>query len=141
VIRQYQDLWTELGERRRRCDELGPVSNKHVRHPLRQDPFTLFASYATTCLKGDSQIRLSESARNGDKLRTIPARSINVPPVSILASAEEVRQITDIARQGAATVADIIRAGPESQQASWYRTIAWLAKMGVVELVESPTSD
>jgi hypothetical protein len=66
---------------------------------------------------------------------------MNIPPVPILTSADDVIEITDVVRRGATTVAEIIREAPESLQASWYRTIAWLAKMGVFELVESPNSD
>ena len=61
VIRAYEELWGELGSRRASAAECVPVAAGAAANPLCDDPFRLFAHYATATLT--PEMRLSSAER------------------------------------------------------------------------------
>ena len=58
VVRQYQELWSELAERRRQAGEVAPRRPGRSADPLRPDPFRLFSGYSSACLTPDSRVAM-----------------------------------------------------------------------------------
>ncbi|MEK9725561.1 MAG: glycosyltransferase [Rhodospirillaceae bacterium] len=61
VVAAYQDLWRELSHIRARTQEVAPITEGRPAHPLRDDPFALFASYATHTVDGEAVVGLTPS--------------------------------------------------------------------------------
>jgi len=142
VIDAYQDLWRELANIRLRSLETGqPVSGRPA-HPLRDDPFSLFAGYPSHTVDGDTVVQLREAAEDGGnrnltrRLEQVQAASMNtISAQTLLDDDNLVRVLNGVETRGPCTVLNLAEALDEGVRFRLPRTLAWLAKMGLVKLV------
>ena len=130
VLQSYKSLWAELGALRASAPEIPPRKMP----PLRDDPFALFSGYPSTTLTRDT--RVAPAANAATWLKAVRQENmVAFAPYLFLAEAEIDAMLEHAAQAGAGNVGALIdlHAGP--QQGAAHRTIAWLLKLGVLELV------
>ena len=132
IVRAYQELWHELGQRRRLAVVL-PRQAAQPADPLREDPFALFATYPTAQLRGDSVVdRLgSDSDQRLDQLYRMPMMNFALP---FFGSQEESRQLLSWLERGPCTVAELLAPHGSDRREVLARTIVWLAKGGLLQV-------
>jgi hypothetical protein len=133
VIRQYQQLWAELAERRRSAAESVPRVAGQPVQPTRADPYQAFASYATATLGPDDEIALAPGAT--------PAAFDNIASSALVAFAKavnppgaEMHRVLESLKTGSRSVAELAQDGPRESQAFRARSLLWLAKLGLVKI-------
>ncbi|MGB8273672.1 MAG: glycosyltransferase family 4 protein [Alphaproteobacteria bacterium] len=134
VIAAYQQLWRELAERRSRDSELAPRKPGAPIFPLRDDPFALFASYPTLALTDDLIVRaaVEDAAAELDRVKSI---DMNDYASHLLATKPEILAVLErLAAEGPLAVGDFTRGTAGRQKALVQRSLAWLAKMGLVTI-------
>ncbi|MBT6094655.1 MAG: glycosyltransferase, partial [Rhodospirillaceae bacterium] len=136
VVNAYQDLWRELGHVRSRADESAPPSDGRPLNPLRDDPFALFAGYSTATVDGEAVVELALPAdRALARLEVLCAASMNDFAQPIMLSPEDVRKLlTLLAEHGVSDVFSLAEQFDEGLRFRVPRTIAWLAKLGIIGL-------
>lgn len=133
VIRAYQDLWRELAEARRSAPESMPAEAGKPLHPLRDDPFTLFAEYPTAFVAGETMAALAPGGarqRLADLKRSALA---NIMPGLLLPEAE-LWGLAEKLGKGPRSVADLVDGLPAAKRGIAQRSVGWLAKIGLVKL-------
>jgi len=134
VIGCYQDLWEELGERRKLDNESVPLRLGSPSSPLRQDPFRLFSEYPTALV--DSETRLYPLADVGAEDLTRACHiSLFASARPLLLAENKCREILRIVEKKSVTMVGELeqRMKPDDKQ-RLYRSIAWLAKIGLIGL-------
>ncbi len=132
VIAAYQELWHELAERRRRSTENASWAGTSPHHPLRQDPFRLFANYPTGTIHDDAQISLIPGAEPA-RLKMLRGSELFQSAMPLLLSEDECREILAKVSAGHAhRVGDLLNNFGEARRACVLRTIGWLAKVGLL---------
>jgi glycosyltransferase involved in cell wall biosynthesis len=130
VMRRYQELWSELGRLRSAAPSAGPAAP----NPARADPYWLFADYPTALLGPTCVVRLFGNADfpRQQALRTSPliAYGARVHPAEDLCR----RIMEQLAGEGACTVSALERAAGPAGFPELARAIAWLNKLGLVEV-------
>ncbi len=131
VIPLHQALWLELAARRRAAPSAAATT---FSHPLRPDPFRLFAGYASRTLNANCTIELGPQAAP-ERFRELAAHPMNHFAHAILGSQNEVQSILDaVARAGSLRVGELLAEIPDSRQAVVYRTLGWLAKLDAIRI-------
>lgn len=132
IVRAYQELWHELGERRRLAEVPRRPAGQPA-DPLREDPFALFATYPTRQLRGDSVVaRLGNDFEERlDQLYRMPM--MNFAP-ALLGTQEEGRQLLDRLEREPRTVDEIVGSSGAGRRNVLTRTIVWLAKAGLLQI-------
>ena len=131
VIAAYQDLWQELAELRRSAPEAVPLEAGRPVHPLRDDPFSLFSTYPTGYVDGDT---VAVAAPGGGRQRLADLRAIplaNLVPGLLLPEAEIAKLLEHVARSPS-SVGQLLAAIPEPKRNPARRSLGWLAKIGLV---------
>ena len=132
VIAAYQELWDELENRRRHSAENAPWSGAPPHHPLRQDPFRLFANYSTGTINDDARISMTPGA-NLASLKMLRGSELFQSAMPLLLSEDECREILmKVSAVPALRVGDLTINFGEARRARVLRTIGWLAKTGVL---------
>jgi hypothetical protein len=131
VIKAYQDLWRELEEMRR-----SPVTEPRERprfHPLRDDPWAVFAHYATHLLTDDFRVRLAQTdaAKRLPMLYGDPLVNYAGAPVA-LAGLAECAELLTLLTAGERTVGELAAAFPLARRGAVVRSVGWLLKVGLV---------
>lgn len=137
VVRNYQELWRELGERRIRDAENAPARTGKVAMPLRQDPFTLFQEYPTGQITGESLITLQAGRIQGwvEHVSSSQMNNYIMADGSILLSRDEQAAIIKhLTVHESVTVADIAKLFSEDRNIVVRRTIGWMNKTGIVRV-------
>jgi glycosyltransferase involved in cell wall biosynthesis len=128
VLRRYQELWKELGERRAR--DWSPRQAR--RRPDRPDPFTMFATYPTHVLRRGIAFMRREGMTREAALELRTARSINFA-TAILPSPDLIEDILALIPHGKwMSFEDLVQAQPNHSALARERALVWLAKMGVL---------
>ena len=148
IVRAYQDLWRELAHVRSRSHENAAVSSGRPTHPLRDDPFSLFAGYSTHVVDGETSVRLAVSAQSvEDKLNILRAAAMNDFASGAMLTTPDILDLLNGLEAAAQDVFSLAESLSEEKRFRLPRTLAWLAKLGVVELtapsearVTAPTS-
>lgn len=128
VVRAYQELWADLAARRAADPEIAPPSWQ-ARNPKLTDPFDVFGGHATGALSGGCRIRLDPETVGLDAIAGLQA---NVLADNALLGREEIAALLDSIRDGAGTVAACLSKVAPLRRVRAVRTMAWLAKYGVV---------
>lgn len=133
IFRRYLTLWDELGERRRSEPRLGSALTRR-RRPERDDPFAVFASYATRNVQRETRFEalstyVGVSAADMLALDTVSFARAVLPPEPYLNSV-----LTHVRSNSAISAKEIHRATEGSWQ-DIVRTLAWLSKMGLIRAV------
>lgn len=137
VIAAYQALWTELAELRRSAPEAVPSEADRPVHPLRDDPFSLFSTYPTGYVDGDT---VATAAPGGSRQRLAELRAIplaNLMPSLLLPEAEMAKLLEHVAR-APAPVGQLLTVAPEARQNQVRRSLGWLAKIGLIRFTKPP---
>ena len=134
VIASYQELWSELAARRRTAQETAIRKADDSAMPLFDDPFAVFAHYATAPMV-DSDIVAMNSSGDAEQLDKLLQFEMNRFASGYLVSRELYDNILRALHDyGPSTVGDLARLVPAFRRAALIRTIAWLGKMGLVRI-------
>jgi len=133
VIHQYQQLWAELGERRRTAPESAPRQAGQPVQPTRADPYQAFAFYATAALGANDLVELAPGATPAvfdDVTRSALisfGKPVNPPDA-------EMHRLLETLTESRHTVSAIAKKWPQGSQTVIARSLLWLAKMGLVRI-------
>ncbi len=130
VISQYQQLWTELAERRRSAVESVPRKAGQPAQPTRADPYQAFAGYATTTLGDNDVIALTPGATPAVVRWRPPSSGLIAFAGAVNPPAAEMHRVLEALKGGSRTVAQLAQDGPQIPA----RSLLWLAKMGLVRI-------
>lgn len=128
IVRAYQDLWTDLAERRRADVEIAPPQ-WYAKNPRFTDPFEVFVGHASAILGDATVVRVDELAPDVDALMALPCN--NFAAQAMLEPAETA-EIVELLRAGAQRVDDCLRRLAPERRIRGFRTLAWLVKYGVL---------
>ncbi len=140
VVTAYQALWRDLETFRNRERESVPVKKGSPVLPLREDPFSLFQDYPTEAINGEAVVSLAKYAEgNGEdwaeRLEAIKAQFMNVfASIHLLGEEDQKAILGKLDKDGPMTVYALAEDLPEERRYFISRTLAWLAKMGIVQL-------
>jgi glycosyltransferase involved in cell wall biosynthesis len=131
IVRAYQELWHELGQRRRQA-VVPQREPSQPADPLREDPFALFSTYPTAQLTGDCVVaRLgSDFDRRLDQLYRMPMMNF---AGAFFATQEESRQLLASLERGPCTVEELVESSAPGRRDVLMRTTVWLAKGGLLQ--------
>jgi glycosyltransferase involved in cell wall biosynthesis len=131
IIQRYQALWSELARRRQAAQS--QVKPAKVPHPLRPDPLTLFASYATAPLNDQTLLGIAPDSvvEHVKAYYDAPMLQYMAHP-SLLGSVEEMTAIYQALLNTPKTVGDVLQAFPAKSHESLRLSIVWMLKMGVL---------
>jgi glycosyltransferase involved in cell wall biosynthesis len=133
VIKAYQDLWAELARRRRTDSEIAARTPGKPAHPLRDDPFALFAGYPTHRLEPDQFLAVRDGADMA-RLNAVMAFQANTFAAEFLAPKERCEIVLRTLKTfGPRRVRDLIQLFPKPHQEGVARTLGWLAKAGFLD--------
>ena len=133
VFRRYLALWEELTERRR-ADPRVPGEDSRLRRPDRPDPFSLFATFPTFVLDHATRLRLASGADAEEAIARRGLGSVDFA-ATVLPPDDIIRAILGAVSEGeAVTVATVLAALPEVRRDDVLRSVAWLAKMGILSI-------
>ncbi len=138
VVRAYQDLWRDLENVRNRERAIAPLAAGRPAAPLRDDPFSLYAAHPTHTIDAKTQVSLTAAVgRHGwsRRLKSIGRQRMNVFAAAAMLGGDDQRKIlAALADGGPTTVLKLADLVPEDRRYLLTRTLAWLAKMGIVAL-------
>lgn len=137
IINAYQDLWRELANIRSRSVETAPVAQGQPAHPLREDPFSLFRSYPSQTVNGDAVVSLTDSSL-GDLFERVSERAgmtMNQFARAAMLSDDDIKRVgQELLDKGDCTVIALAEPLGEAVRFRLPRTLAWLAKLGLIRL-------
>lgn len=135
VIAAYQELWRELGERRRAGGESAPRRAPAPADPLRDDPFALFAGYPSRLIALDAVISPAPGGDAAARLARLCRLRMNTFAAELLASGDERDAVLrHLADTGPCAVRDLLALFPGARAGRVHRTLGWLAKYGLVRI-------
>ncbi|NQW00520.1 MAG: CDP-glycerol glycerophosphotransferase family protein [Rhodospirillales bacterium] len=137
VINAYQDLWRELANIRSRSVESAPTVAGRPMHPLRDDPFSLFQAYPSQTVNGDALVAIAkpEAGELLEQLAERRALMMNQFAEAAMLSDEDITCIgQELAEKGTCSVIELAEPLGEGVRFRLPRTLAWLAKLGLVTL-------
>ncbi len=133
IVRAHQALWAELRQRRAKDKEIAPRGADAPAHPLRDDPFRLFADYPTHRLDPGRRVALAAGADLA-RLDAILSFKANNYAAKFLATRERYDiVIRTLEKFGPCTVRDLVQLFPAQHQPGVTRGLAWLAKVGILD--------
>ena len=136
IIPQYEDLWAELNEERKRAAD-GTVTKSSW--PARPDPFAAFEAYPTHVLTEASHLEATASdvvalCAQVEAMRTLAM--INFAKL-VQPTPDEVRLVLATAVKGSTRAVDLVRDIAAERRAQVFRGLGWLLKVGVLKLTET----
>lgn len=134
IIPQYEALWAQLNElRTTQAKDLKPLPHPW---PARMDPFHAFASYPTQLLTPQTVLGLVDADVETALQRTLAYRQLAMVDFAklVLPNEVEIRAVLDAAASGPKAAAALIAALPAERQPFVFRSLAWLAKLGVLKV-------
>ena len=134
IMRRYLSLWEELNERRR-SDPTVPGEEARTRRPDRADPFTLFRSHPTDHFSAETRVRLALGMDAAEVVLRRRLGSVDYAGSVLPSEALVTRFVTVLrGREHDVTLADLREALAPMSLLGVIRTVAFLAKMGVLEV-------
>ncbi len=147
VVGAYQQLWRELATVRGQSAAAGPTVDWRPRLPLRDDPFSLFATYPSRRIEDGVYVSISEDTGGSGgadlkaRLDGIKAQSMNDFARALLLDQESLMVVLEFVDQrGTTTVQSIGKILPPEDRPRLARSLAWLAKVGLVQLIPPSAS-
>ena len=137
VVAAYQALWDSLSARRRSAAIVADRPDDGPAHPLRNDPFSLFASYPTAYLDGKARIALNPGAASNwfKTIRKDPM--VSFAPYMFLSDDETDKLLEKLADMGECDINAVLESTPAESQSLVHRTLAWLTKLNVLRIVSA----
>lgn len=127
VIRQYQELWGELAQRRAAAPASKPTL---IARPRRADPFWLFANYPSSTIGADSTI----NATGLDLAERREMRMLNYAGALLPDDATCARALDWLRGKENATAAELLAQFEPAERPGLLRGLTWLAKLGVLRI-------
>lgn len=131
VIGQYQELWSELAQRRRVDLPLGLLAPTGSAPSLRPDPFGMFAGHATRQLDAGGVIRAVD-AQPLIRLEAVLAQSMNTYAGHYILPVDALRRLVQRVSESDLHVAELMRDLAPHDRRMLTRTIAWLKKYDIL---------
>lgn len=146
IVRRHQALWSELRQIRSDAAEIAPAIAGRPAVPHMGDPFTVFAPFAGHQIAEQTMVKLSPGLSAGEglvaRLGRIRSNPINdTAGHSLLEPEEQEHVLKHLSERNGVEVIKIAELLPENRRFLIPRTLAWLAKMGVVQLSGSEPDD
>ena len=138
VIARYQELWTELAERRAQADESAPRRADKADYPARMDPFALFSDYPSSVLSARHRVYRLTGGPDTQALIDHPLIRF-AKPVMRLELCEQALGL--IGRNEGMEVGELLNATAPDVRGHLPRNLCWLAKLGLISIrppAESP---
>ncbi len=133
VIGQYETLWTLLREVRR----IQSPALQPPRHPWpgRLDPFFAFAAYPTRQLTPETVLCLADADPASGLQRAQRYRQLAMVNFAamLLPTDAEIGNVLAAVASGPAPAAVLVQGLPQPRQASVFRGLAWLVKLGILK--------
>jgi glycosyltransferase involved in cell wall biosynthesis len=135
IIHSYQQLWAELGERRRHAATSGRGQLPDG-IPLRRDPFDVFSHYPTVILQSSTQVAVSGSDPRQAWRRLAGLKLQSFSRHTFAADGKVDEMLGALLNAGAKGLAmsELLAGAPRDELAILERTVGWLLKMGVIRL-------
>jgi glycosyltransferase involved in cell wall biosynthesis len=135
IVRRYQALWAELGEKRRAG---GPPMPATRQNPRRPDPFWLFGRYPTHTLGLADRVTATPGAslQRAVNARTRPLVAFGMEGLASESLTQSV--LAALAQGEAKRVDDLLALGSPSDRTALLRTLAWLYKLDLVRIEPAP---
>ncbi|OGT79449.1 MAG: hypothetical protein A3H91_05770 [Gammaproteobacteria bacterium RIFCSPLOWO2_02_FULL_61_13] len=137
IIGAYQQLWAELGERRRtaRPSAASGVVQGHV--PLRGDPFAVFSHYPTRILEAATRITIAgpDSGPAWQRLAGLNLQSFSRHTFAPDGRIDELLGALAAAGPHGLTLGEWLAGAQPGERPVLERTVGWLFKMGVLRMV------
>jgi hypothetical protein len=133
----YQALWDTLAARRRSAGIIAGCPDNGPAHPLRNDPFTVFAGYPSAYLDGQARIALNPGAAQNwfKKIRQDPM--VSFAPYIFLSDDDMDRPLEKLDEIGECDINTVLEASASAQRGVVHRTLAWLTKLNVIRIVSA----
>lgn len=133
VVGQYRALLDELAAIRKAAPE---VAAGQRNNPLKGDPFSDFAGFATAALHPDQRLRAAPGAQPSDVAKT-GGIELDQAFGFWRASLEECAEVVRLLAAGkASTLGEVLAAFPRDRRAPLELGVAWLAKLGLVDWLD-----
>ncbi|MGB0682449.1 MAG: tetratricopeptide repeat protein [Magnetovibrionaceae bacterium] len=141
VIAAYQVLWRELGAIRGEAEETAPLVAGAPANPVRDDPYALFSDFPAETLDLDSRVQLAEGV-TPETIEQAGSLMLNdIAGTSLLGLEERLQIFESLRLSGACDVNRLVADLKDRSEDSVIRTLAWMAKMGLVRLANGPAGD
>lgn len=132
ILQAYQGLWAQLAEIRAKEQERVTLKPGFPANPLRDDPYRLFQKYPSLLLNPQTKVAIEDLSR----ATFIPQLSMAQVGQELRLHPEQVQTLLDILSiTPGLTLAELQVHLPEASQTVFYRTLGWLLKMGIVEII------
>jgi glycosyltransferase involved in cell wall biosynthesis len=130
VVGQLQALFDELEAIRLASPD---PERKHLVNPVKGDPFRDFAGFATHPLNPTTVLSLRPEASAADLARA-QAVGLDQQAANWRGAPEEIARIVELlAARGPTPARDLLMAFPEPRRRAVDLTLAWLAKLGILD--------
>ncbi len=130
VIARYGELWAELADVRAAATEVAPRRAGRPASPLRDDPFRVFAGFATETLDPEQRVEVSGTA---EELSASLRLAVNNYLKGFLLPRENLDALLEAAARGA-SVGELVESLPKTPPDRVTASLLWLAKVGLVRL-------
>lgn len=133
IIPQYEDLWAELNEERRRAAAVVPTK---ASWPASPDPFAAFASYPTHILNEATVLETTSADVEALCAHVEAMRSLAMVNFAklVLPTPDEVRLVLITAVKAPMRAVDLVRDISMERRAHVFRGLGWLLKVGALKL-------
>ena len=134
IIPQYEDLWSNLAERRGAAG----VATSEV-SPTRLDPCLAFSHYATHTIGAESKIELAcdNSEVAHERLEALSELEMVRFGKSILPSLEVLHEVIRLVSQKKGSLRTVFNGRDQQQQLLMIRAVTFLHKLGLVRLCDT----
>lgn len=137
VVRRVRELWGDLAALRQEAEELVPRRRGAPLAPLRDDPFRVFAGFATRKIGAATRVRATGTARD---LAAAQQHKANVYLDDFLLPASEIEKLRT-AVEGGAGIGEAINSVAGNRVAQALASLSWMAKLGIVSFDDGEQGD
>lgn len=136
IIPQYEDLWAELSEERKRA---ASGATTKASWPARPDPFAAFDSYPTHILTETTLLEATASdvAVLCEQVEAMRGLAMVNFAKLVQPTPDEVRLVLATAVKGSTRAVDLVRDIASERRAQVFRSLGWLLKVGVLKLTDT----
>jgi hypothetical protein len=133
IIRQYLELWRELGKQRASAPAVGERGPAETVHPDYPDPFSMFRAHPSGVLGDDDEVRLAD-LDGRFVLAQLRRNALHTFATPSLLEPETIDALVAALESGPQTVAELTTLAGVERRARLLRTVAWLFKYGIVSV-------
>lgn len=136
IIPRYEDLWDELGERRKAAVSGTKTPPKHP-WPARLDPSVSFQHYPTAHLSPDSMLKLVDQNVESSMAHLESLKKLSMINYAgyVIPKDAELAKILSNASSGPKRPEDLMNGIEPTRKARVFRALVWLHKIGILTSV------